>query len=130
WYNDASDDTWNGHPGTPGVWARASHVLTGAAGHADVRIRVVLDTDVSVTAEGFGLDDVLIDNQLIDLAAVSDVIPASTCSSAAHPVSIIVRNEGSVPVSSFEVSYSLDGAAPVVETVASVLLPGRTYTHH
>ncbi len=60
WYNDATEQAWSGASGAAGAWETASHVLTGAAGNAQVRIRYVLSTNASMVAEGFGVDDVSI----------------------------------------------------------------------
>ena len=128
WYNDSSDE-WNGSSGDAGAWRTAQHILLGTAGHADVRIRMMFSSDSSVPEEGFGVDDVRIDNQIVDMAVVAVGIPATTCRSAAHPVTVTYRNDGSVPVTSFDVSYILGGGAPISETVSATVLPGLTYTH-
>ena len=128
WYNDATGDYWNGSSGDSGAWRTAQYPLVGTARQPDVRIRFVFSSDGSVTQEGFGVDDINIGNQFID-AAVTSVMLEQTCASASHPVSIVVRNAGDVPLRSFEVAYSADGAAFVTETVSSTLLPGRTYQH-
>ncbi len=60
WYNNATDQWWDGDSGSAGAWITASHVLTGAAGNASVRIRVAFQSDGSGTNEGVGVDDVSI----------------------------------------------------------------------
>lgn len=60
WYNSVSDQWWDGDSGSAGTWLTASHVLTGAAGNASVRIRFAFQSNASVTFEGIGVDDVSI----------------------------------------------------------------------
>jgi cysteine-rich repeat protein len=127
WYNDASDDVWNGASGS--AWRTAEHVLNGTAGFANVRIRFVFSSDGSQVREGFGIDDVFIENHLIDMRVRGAGFPASTCRTSTHPVAITVENIGSVPISRFDVSYSIDGRTAVVDTVMRTVAPGFTYTH-
>ncbi len=128
WYN-SYDDWWEDTSGDSGQWITAQHELTGAAGHADVRLRFVLSTDSSSTYEGVGIDDVMIENQLIDLSVQEVGIPASTCRTSAHPLAITVRNDGMTVVSGFDVSFSVDGMAAVTESVVHTLSPGESYTY-
>jgi hypothetical protein len=60
WYN-SSPDVW-GNSTTNGGWEKARHVLRGAAGFDNVKIRFVLITDGSVSTldEGVGVDDITI----------------------------------------------------------------------
>ena len=60
WYNDATNNWWDGASGVAGAWRTASHVLTGSAGARQVRLRFVMSSDDMVTQEGFGVDDVTI----------------------------------------------------------------------
>ncbi|MEM6954397.1 MAG: fibrinogen-like YCDxxxxGGGW domain-containing protein [Myxococcota bacterium] len=60
WYNDINDWWDSDSSPTDGIWRRASHPMTGAAGQSGVRVRLVMQTDASGTREGFGVDDVLI----------------------------------------------------------------------
>ncbi|HJL11833.1 MAG TPA: fibrinogen-like YCDxxxxGGGW domain-containing protein [Polyangiaceae bacterium LLY-WYZ-15_(1-7)] len=60
WYNDAANDWWDGSSGGSGLWREASHPLTGSAGASAVRLRFVLESDGSITDEGFGVDGVTI----------------------------------------------------------------------
>jgi cysteine-rich repeat protein len=129
WYNVAATDVWAGNSGAMGEWRTAEHVLTGAAGHADVRIRFVLRSNASVVNEGFGIDDVWIENEYIDMQVTGSGFPESTCATASHPIAITVTNVGLVPVSRFDVSYTIDGGSPVVETVTRTVQPGERFTH-
>lgn len=60
WYNDLAGDFWDGRSGAAGVWLRASHPLTGAAGSAAVRVRVSFVSNATTQREGFGVDDVIL----------------------------------------------------------------------
>jgi hypothetical protein len=60
WYNDLAGDFWDGRSGAAGVWLRASHPLTGAAGSGAVRVRVSFVSNATTQREGFGVDDVIL----------------------------------------------------------------------
>lgn len=60
WYNDTSD-VW---AGSSGGWRPVTTELTGAAGFADVKIRIFFDSDFSVQDEGFAFDDVVVREEL------------------------------------------------------------------
>jgi hypothetical protein len=124
WYDDGSNDWWDGDSGSAGEWRTARIALRNTAGEADVRIRFVMQSDGSATREGFGVDDVKIDNRLVDLALVSLGVPTTTCASATHPVSMTIRNDGASPASDFPVTFAVDGVE-VTETVADVVRPGE-----
>ncbi len=55
WYNDVPSQWWDGR--IP-AWTSVRTVLTGAAGHASVKLRFRVSTDGSITDEGFAFDDV------------------------------------------------------------------------
>jgi hypothetical protein len=112
------------------VWRTASISLTGVAGRADVRLRFVLDTDGSFTYEGFGVDDVRVTDQLVDLAVSAlDATPPVACSGANLPIRVTIRNDGTTNVGAFSVAYTVDGGTPVSEMVRRTLRPGETYLH-
>jgi cysteine-rich repeat protein len=128
WYNDAADHWWAGTSGAAGEWRTALHVLRGTAGFADVRVRFLFQSDGSLQYEGFGVDDILIDNHLVDVEALAVGIPDSTCRSATHPVAMTLRsNGGTVPA--FAASFSVGGTLVATENVTATLRPGEPYTH-
>jgi MYXO-CTERM domain-containing protein len=130
WYSNASRQWWSGTSGAAGVWRTASISLTGVAGRADVRLRFVLDTDGSFTYEGFGVDDVRVTDQLVDLAVSAlDATPPVACSGANLPIRVTIRNDGTTNVGAFSVAYTVDGGTPVSEMVRRTLRPGETYLH-
>ncbi len=132
WYN-GSGDAWEGSAtsdSSAGTWVTANHILTGAAGHADVRVRFAFSSDGSVSYEGIGIDDVSISNDLIDLTVASVDTSDSVCASAAQPITVTVQNVGVTRVPSFDVSYTVVGSgSTVTETVSRPLLPGATLRH-
>lgn len=58
WYNDSSNDCWNGSSGSPGQWQTASHPLDEVAGRSNVLIRFVMHSNSDTTEEGFGVDNI------------------------------------------------------------------------
>ncbi len=60
WYNDGSNNWWDGTSGAANAWRTASHPMTGVAGRRSVRIRFVFSTDGSGVRDGFGVDDIAI----------------------------------------------------------------------
>jgi hypothetical protein len=75
WYNDPTNQWWDGSSGSSGIWRNASIELTGAAGESDVKIRFSFSTDGSVIRDGVGVDDVTI------VVPPNDIFPdtVSTC---------------------------------------------------
>ncbi|MDQ3036681.1 MAG: immune inhibitor A [Myxococcota bacterium] len=127
WYNDAGNDWWDAGSGG---WRDVQQTLTGAAGQADVRVRVVFRSDGSVTRAGFGVGEIRVRTGLAnDLAVVAAVPSVPECPSAADPLEVTVRNWGTTTVTTYDVTITVDGAAPVTETVPTLLLPGEQSTY-
>ncbi len=59
WYNDVNNQWWDDGAGTS--WLTRSNIIPGSAGQSYVQIRHVLQTDGSVIREGFGIDDVTVE---------------------------------------------------------------------
>ena len=128
WYTSGS--YFGGHGGTAGQWRHVRTTLTGAAGNADVRVRFNFHTDSSVTYEGVGVDDVLVAVPYNNLAATAVMGPGSSCGlGSAESVGFELANDGTSTVDTFDVSISVDGAAPVTESVTHTLAPGDSYVH-
>ena len=127
WYSNATSQWWAGTSGAPGVWRPAAIRLTGAAGNASVRLRFVLSSDGSGNREGFGVDDIRLDNQLID-AAVSGLTLTGAACAATLDASVLVTNTGVVNLTGFDVSVTVDGGMPVVRNVPVALLAGASRT--
>lgn len=67
----------------------------------------------------------------IDAAVTNIVSPSTTgCTlSAADSVTITIANIGTSALSNFDVSYSIDGGAPITETVLNIILPDSTFDY-
>lgn len=130
WYNDSQDDNWTGVSGNAGQWKTARHTLTGTAGNSDVKIRFRFDSDGSLADEGFGVDDILIADSVFDGTMDLVTNPISGCGlSASETVSIKIKNDGTVPISGFQVCYSLQGGASNCETFSATINPGDSANH-
>lgn len=132
WYNNTFQQWWNGNGGFNNGWVTAVNVLDGTAGESQVRLRFVFSTDFSVVAEGIGIDNVVISQQVDDdLAAITAINAAGNdCGIENDAITITVINLGSESQSNFDVSYQVNGGAIVTETTALTLDPGEqgTYT--
>ncbi|MBN1655310.1 MAG: hypothetical protein JXA30_16205 [Deltaproteobacteria bacterium] len=116
---------------TSDAWLYAKTLMTGAAGSSSVRVRFLLLSDAEAHSDGFALDDVRIVDTLFDVSAVALDVPGSGCGDnrSAGTVTLTVRNDSSVPLSDFDVAYTLDKGARVVETISSPLAPGQQTDH-
>jgi hypothetical protein len=107
-------------------WLLAKTVLTGAAGASSVRIRFHFLSDSEEENDGFAVDDVRIVAKLFDVSAVALVAPHSGCGDRSDAaVTLTVRNDSSVPISDFDIAYTVNDDPQIVETVASTLEPGQ-----
>lgn len=80
WYNDATNDWWDGASGAAGERRTASILLSGTAGVSDVRFRFVFASDGSVTDEGFSVDDfTVVDGSEVDPGVTEIVLPPAGC---------------------------------------------------
>ena len=125
WYNDLFNNWWEGNSGG---WVVARNVMTGLAGQNSVQLRFVFSSNVTITAEGFGIDDLRIyEPDTNDVSIFEMVAPVSTCGlGVAEDITVVVENLGLTPQSNFPVSYSVNGGTPVVDTFQQVLAPGTT----
>lgn len=132
WYNDASNNWWDGNSGAANVWRTASHPLTGLAGQSNVKIRFAFDSDGSVTRDGFAIDNIFIFESLTDPALAELVQPDSTVfrsnSSAAISLDVSIANLGSDTVNSIQLCYVLDGGTANCETFTPGTLPSALDT--
>ncbi len=120
-YTDADDLGFLDSP----QWLTATTRLTGAAGHADVRVRLVMFSDDSNTYEGFGFDDVRITDQIVDASLDVVTLPPPRCADrSAEEVVVTVTNRSSAALTRFDVAYSVDNSAPVVQVVTDPLASG------
>ena len=135
WYNEDNTNTDLGHVwgGSSGGWVTARHLLDGAAGLANVRLRFAFESDQFMQEEGVGVDDIRIyvpvENDLAALS-VRTTADGEDCGLAADVVTFQIANFGTQPATLFGVAYSLNATAPVVENVGIVTLaPNESYSY-
>jgi GEVED domain/PKD domain/Secretion system C-terminal sorting domain len=129
WYN-TFNNAWDGTSGPAGAWRAADHVLTGAAGSAKVRVRLVMDSDAFGTREGMGIDDIGLVDTLKNVAALSLNSPLTGCQLGANEmVTVSLRNIGSHAISNIPVCYKVNGGPAICETMTATLAPGATGTY-
>jgi hypothetical protein len=125
WYNTLI----NGNPvwsGQSQGWQPTRTLLTGAQGQSEVMLRFVFNSDQDTNLEGFGVDNVQITvARTNDLAAVSASTSAelSDCGASSDSVRISVANFGTIPQSDFTIQYSINGGAPVSQTINQTIQP-------
>ncbi len=127
WYNSDSlvnvqGAVWEGESGG---WVTARHALDGAAGLSPVYLRFAFASDVIVQQEGIGVDDIYLyepfSDDIAGLAARATTSDAD-CGLAADNIIFRIGNFGTDPQTLFNVAYSINGAAPVVENVGNTVL--------
>ena len=140
WYNDTltfgpatGRTVWTGNtatslPPTSGGWVNARHSLAALNFQPSVLLRVAFYSDGSVQYEGLGVDDISIDlPPAVDMGVIAVTAPVSGCVlGAQEQVAVRISNFGSVAQTNFPVSYSVNGATPVVETYQGTVNPGDT----
>ena len=140
WYNDTltfgpatGRTVWTGNtatslPPTSGGWVNARHSLAALNFQPSVLLRVAFYSDGSVQYEGLGVDDISIDlPPAVDMGVIAVTAPVSGCVlGAQEQVAVRISNFGSAAQTNFPVSYSVNGATPVVETYQGTVNPGDT----
>jgi hypothetical protein len=144
WYNDTltfgpavgrtvwTGNTATGLPPTSGGWVNARHSLAALNFQPSVLLRVAFYSDGSVQYEGLGVDDISIDlPPAVDMGVIAVTSPVSGCVlGTQEQVSVRISNFGSASQSNFPVSYSVNGATPVVETYTGTVNPGDTVQYN
>jgi len=139
WYNDltftmgvesSNSDCWSGaSPFTPSPgWVVAEHALTGLGGQPSVKLRFLHVTDGSFTDEGFGFDEILIQDAPSTDAAVSLITsPVGGCGlGTADSVRINIVNNGSNQLDTVPVNYTVNFTGLVNDTSFTTIMPGDT----
>ncbi|MBU0763238.1 MAG: hypothetical protein KJ607_00220, partial [Bacteroidetes bacterium] len=118
-------DTWIGSGGT---WENFVYDISSLAGEASVKFRFKLTAGFSGTDEGLAFDDFQIyDAPADDLGVINISAPESGCSlTATEDISVQIFNFGIAPQASFDITYTINGGAPVTEIVGSTVNPGGT----
>lgn len=127
WYNDLTNEWWEG---SNGDWTFVSNVIPGAAGVSTVKVRFILSTDGIVTYEGIGIDNIVVADEIVSatmngVTNISSGVPLTS----SENIEVSITNNGSSPLASFDVCYTVNGGAPVCETVVGPIATGTsTYT--
>ncbi|MEL6924037.1 MAG: hypothetical protein AAFO94_08315, partial [Bacteroidota bacterium] len=118
WYNDTDQQVWEGDGGFDG-WVVAQHIIKGVIGNSEVRLRLVFQSNGTVTGEGFGFDNVIMTPPLSeDLFALEGRhTGGEDCGAAQDEVILTILNNGNQDQNSFELGYQINDNAPVIETV-------------
>jgi hypothetical protein len=124
WYNSEDFDPILGQiwRGNSGGWIRAHHGLTGAKGKSEVRVRFVMFSqfDFGFNPEGLGIDNIHIFKQQpkdlygFNIKTAADDIE---CGLMADKVTFRIINLGSQTQTTYKAAYSINGSAPVIETI-------------
>lgn len=120
----AEEDLFGGNGKYSKDWDVSSHVLTGAAGSSDVRIRFVLSSDTSTEYDGVNIDDIRID--AVSLAVSPVALTTPTNSTTGHPLNITLNWDAHNCADSYEIEVSTtDDFSNVI--VSDALLTTNTY---
>ena len=129
WYNDAFDDFWNGTSGLANEWLNAEHLLDGAAGQSNVKIRFMFSSDGSATDIGFGLDDISITEQpQLDFDMISFDGPGAGCSLGEEAITFTFWNKGLSDVNGFDFGFRVNGVTAQIESSTATVASGDTVT--
>ena len=131
WYNDLANQWWEGTSSAgAGFWVNAENRLVGTANQSAVKLRFVFSSDGSVLREGFGIDDIRIDlPPSSDISMVEIVSPITSCGlGTADTVIVKYTNNGSAPIDTIPLVYSLNSSPLVFDTSFNTILPGDTAT--
>ncbi len=134
WYNFFNTfitlgDVWAGQSGG---WKTARLRLSGTAGKSSVKLRFVFASDNFVTYEGMGVDDIKIYVPLSDdLAGLNTISVGENveCGLEQDSVTFTFNNFGTQAQSFFQVGYSINGGAPVIEDITATVQPGANFTY-
>lgn len=81
-------------------------------------------------SDGVVFDDILIEDLSYDAQVVSSAAPATGCGlGSAADVSVVIKNNGLLPISNFPVSYRINGGSIVTETFTGSLGAGNSTTY-
>ncbi len=114
-----------------GAWEYNEYSIpvASANGRLAIRYAVVDGGPDGLNSNFIGIDELLVftpSNEDANLFSI--VSPKSGCSlSATESVTVSIKNNGSGPITSFDVSYTLDSGTAVIEGAADIILPGEEY---
>jgi hypothetical protein len=122
---------WSGWPVNNGSngWVTVKHKLTGLGGQANVKLRIAFGSDAFGQMDDFAFDEVKIIDNTNNLAVKSFMALPKVCGfNTNEPVSVVIENLGSTPVSGFSLSYTVDGGNAVSQPFTGTLAPGTPTT--
>jgi hypothetical protein len=125
WYNNASLNS-SGLPGWTDIstgWVQSKYPLASIGNPGIVQFRFVFTSDASVVHDGHSIDDFSILNALANDIAVTTVnsIGNTVTANAQVNLDVTIQNAGMNAASGFNIYYSLNGAAPVMQSFAGSL---------
>ncbi|HNQ12948.1 MAG TPA: immune inhibitor A [Bacteroidia bacterium] len=130
WYNLANLNS-SGQPGWAGNsngWQYSEFNINLLSGEPDVQFRFAFTSDASVHLDGFSIDDFCLKIPFPDDIGVQRIVvpgPFAPGGDTINPVAR-VRNYGSNTQTTYDVCYSLNGAAPLCTTWTAILAPNDT----
>ena len=114
------------------VWNEELVLLSTTASTVSFKVTAVVDTNAGGQAwtgdmaiDEFGVREA----QANDLAIIAAIAPSGCDLSNAESIEVWVENQGLSAESNFDVSYSVNGGASIVETFTGQLAPGDTLMH-
>lgn len=116
---------------TDGTWEYNEYNIpvASANGRLAIRYAVVDGGPDGLNSNFVGIDELLVftpSNEDANLFSI--VSPKSGCSlSSTESVTVSIKNNGAGPITSFDVSYTLDSGTAVIEGAADIILPGEEY---
>ena len=143
WYTDntinglpgGQQSGWSGRVNTnngSNGWKTAEHALTGLGGQPGVLLRIAFGADPSVNDDGFAFDDVVVfETPAQEAKMMALTAPADGCGlSTTEAVKVKFKNTGTQPITSINLSYTVNNGAPVTATAAPInVLPGDSLTY-
>ena len=100
-----------------GGWVSASHALTGLGGQSSVLLRIAFGADGSGQDEGFGFDNVTIQNQPANDIGVAELLsPTDGCGLGIEDPVVVIENYGIASQTSYNVSFTINGGPAVTQS--------------
>jgi Secretion system C-terminal sorting domain len=129
WYNTTLPSGLPAWAGNTGGWVPISAPLTGVQGQDSVQLRFVFNSNDSIAAGGFGIDNVRISvPKLRDLAVVGVTTSAENiiCGSLTDSVIVTVANLGLASQDNFRIAYFINTNFAFSETLISTIPPNTS----
>lgn len=121
---------WNGNSFG---WKHSYIDLSFLGGESSVKIRIIFAADSYWNFnDGFAFDNFKIADLFPNDVGVASIYQPNSGPSltAVEPISVVIKNYGTLAQSGFPVSYQMDGGAVVSETFIGTVGPGLTAIHY